>query len=895
MADSTALHKKIAVLRQKFVDNLAGIIEELEQLMVQLDSAASSNKCTIHVLESILGISHKMAGTAGTFGFSALSDFAKSMELQVIDILDDVEGLNQHNLQALKSVFESIKNDGGKASGRRVIVEPVWETRKEELIPQVGATKKTIVIVDDDEDLLRVLTVQLNQYDFTVIALTDCSQLREVLLSEPVSVVVMDVIFPGDTDAGVNAITTLSDEGILTCPFVFLSVRDDLLARLSAIRAGCAGYFLKPVDLSDLAAVLSRLAETVKEEPYRVVVIDDDPQEAEFHALMLGEAGVVTMTVTDPLESMASIRALSPDVILIDIVMPGCNGFELAKVIRQHNKYLNIPIVFLSNSDVHDDWLKVMLAGGDEFLKKHITPAELVTSVLARAARSRELHRMLNKLSVSENRFRSVAASARDAIITTDIEGRVITWNQGAEQIFGYSEGEILGGAVTSLFSPKDHLLYFSDFKFVELSALKKDGSEFPAEISKSTWVVDDGHYSTNIIRDVSRRKEYEQSLQDAKIIAEKANLAKSKFLSSMSHELRTPLNAIMGFSQLLTFNSKDPLTDAQQDCVEHIISGGRHLLELINDILDLAKIEAGKINLSIEAVSVDPLIEECVELLQSLGDKFQVGVRIKSSFDEVVYADYTRIKQVLLNLLSNAIKYNKPGGDVSIAYEKVLEDKLRISVTDTGIGIKKDKEHELFQPFSRLGAEVTEIEGTGVGLSVSKNLVELMGGCIGMHRADGGGSVFWIELPLTTMLASEGSQRGEPEMAFSTQNLTNVEGTLLYVEDNPANMQLIEAMAATINGLSLITATNAEQGLQLARNTPPDLIILDINLPDMDGFQVLQHLRDSKNTEHIPVLALSASAMPLDVEKGKEAGFLRYLTKPIDIGEVCAVISEFL
>ena len=392
----------------------------------------------------------------------------------------------------------------------------------------------------------------------------------------------------------------------------------------------------------------------------------------------------------------------------------------------------------------------------------------------------------------------------------------------------------------------------------------------------------------------LTERRNAEKSLESAREIADKANKAKSEFLSSMSHELRTPMNAILGFAQMLDYNPKEPLTTAQKKSVDHILKGGQHLLELINEVLDLAKIESGKMEMSIEDVSIRNVLDECLSLVQTMAENQGIEIIVAEGFDKpvVIRSDYTRARQALLNLISNAVKYNRENGKIVLNCYVATNGMLRISVTDTGEGISKDKLDELFQPFSRLGAENTEIEGTGIGLVITKQIIESMGGRIDVESEIGKGTTFWLELPLSESGQAKDLEAKMIEEQGAPKQLSNVNGTILYVEDNPANLNLMEMIVERTEGLSMISAHNAELGLELAVNKKPQMIILDINLPGMDGFAALKKLQKMESTKNIPVIALSANAMNKDIRKGLDAGFKQYLTKPIKIDEVADAIE---
>ena len=375
--------------------------------------------------------------------------------------------------------------------------------------------------------------------------------------------------------------------------------------------------------------------------------------------------------------------------------------------------------------------------------------------------------------------------------------------------------------------------------------------------------------------------------LESAKSVAEKANLAKSDFLSSMSHELRSPLNTILGFAQLMESDSPPP-TPSQKASIEQILQGGWYLLELIDEILDLSAIESGRLSLSLEPVSLVEVMLECQAMIEPQAQKRGIQMTFPQfDISWFVNADRTRLKQVLINLLSNAIKYNREQGTVKVKCATSSPERIRISVQDTGAGLPPEKLAQLFQPFNRLGQEASAEEGTGIGLVVSKRLVELMGGEIGAESTVGVGSVFWIELNLAaaTPQIVAGIADSTPVAQAQVHNDAPLR-TLLYVEDNLANMKLVEQIIARHPNIRLLAAVNGNSGIEIARVSQPEVILMDINLPDISGSEALKILRADPATTHIPVIALSANAIPRDIENGLSAGFFRYLTKPIKVNE---------
>ena len=376
---------------------------------------------------------------------------------------------------------------------------------------------------------------------------------------------------------------------------------------------------------------------------------------------------------------------------------------------------------------------------------------------------------------------------------------------------------------------------------------------------------------------------------------ARSANYAKSAFLSSMSHELRTPLNAILGFAQILSSDRLPSTLEQKKEFAGHILKSGRHLLTLINEILDLAKVESGTVSLSLEPVGLDAILQECRDMIAPLASQRGIGMAFPDACPLNVLADRTRLKQILLNLLSNALKYNREQGQVAIECVPHACGRVRISVRDTGVGLDAEQLALLFQPFNRLGQEGGTEEGSGIGLVVTKRLVELMDGNIGVSSAPGEGSIFWIELRVVDAVPIPAAPvLPRPDLAGALLE-HSAPVTLLYVEDNPANLTLVEEIVRYCPQLQLLTATDGRLGVEMARTHLPQLILMDINLPHVNGTDALKLLRADPRTAHIPVIALTANAMPGDVERSMALGFYRYLTKPINLDEFTEAINSTL
>ncbi len=512
------------------------------------------------------------------------------------------------------------------------------------------------------------------------------------------------------------------------------------------------------------------------------------------------------------------------------------------------------------------------------------------------------------KLRWTEEGFRLMVESVTDcAIVMLDSAGRVVSWNTGAQRIKGYAADEIVGQHFSRFYPPaeiargvpqRDLDSAAAQGRFeVEGWRVRKDGSLFWANVVFTAIRDPAGNARgfAKLTRDLTERRQVEQILTEAKRAAEKANLAKSEFLSSMSHELRSPLNAILGFAQLMDSDAT-PATPSQKASIDEILRAGWYLLELINEILDLAQIESGKLSLSPEPTSLAEVTLECQAMIEPQAQNR--GIHMTFPAFEVpcfVAVDRTRLKQVLINLLSNAIKYNKAGGTVVVDLAGSTVERVRLNVRDTGAGLPAEKLAQLFQPFNRLGQEHGAEQGTGIGLVMSKRLIELMGGVLGVESSVGVGSVFWCELDAAAPPALESKDAEPAALARAQAQPGDPLRTLLYVEDNPANLKLVEQLIARRPTIRLLTAVDGNMGIQLSRAHQPDVILMDINLPGISGIEALKILRDDPATEHIPVVALSANAMPRDIARGLEAGFISYLTKPIKVKEFMEALDAAL
>jgi len=609
--------------------------------------------------------------------------------------------------------------------------------------------------------------------------------------------------------------------------------------------------------------------------------------------------------ISDPQEVVARAAALSAE--LSTTITPGFQAlvfkasrgiediYELTYIRKDGSRFPAVVSV-TALRDPHGAVIGYLLIGTDNTARKQVEA---------------EQQKLDQRLRDQQFYTRSLIESNIDAIMTTDPLGIITDVNKQMEALTDCTRDELIGAPFKNYFTDAGRAeagikLVLSEKKVTnyELTARARDGKETVVSYNATTFYDRDrklqGVFAA--ARDVTELKRFEQTLQQknvelesAKSAAEKANLAKSDFLSSMSHELRSPLNAILGFAQLMDSSSPPPLA-SQKESIDQILKAGWHLLNLINEVLDLARVESGILSLSLEPTALGEVLSECQAMIEPQAKKHGITITFpQAPVPYFVIADRTRLKQVLINLLSNAIKYNQASGTVVVDCSASVPERVRISVKDSGAGLPPEKIAQLFQPFNRLGQEAGGQEGTGIGLVVAKQLIELMGGVIGVESTVGAGSVFWFDMVVTSepQLHIGASEPLLPVLVSipAGPHLRNV----LYVEDNPANLKLVQQLLARRTDLRLLSAGDGREGITLARAYVPEVILMDINLPGISGIETLRLLREDPLTANITVVAISANAMPRDIEKGLEAGFFSYLTKPIKVKEFIEVLDAAL
>ncbi len=506
-------------------------------------------------------------------------------------------------------------------------------------------------------------------------------------------------------------------------------------------------------------------------------------------------------------------------------------------------------------------------------------------------------------LRLSQALLSNLVNSAMDAIISIDESQRITLFNRAAEQMFRCSAEEAIGQSLDRFIparlqeAHRDLVAEFGETESVAglrphrpVVGLRATGEEFPLESSVSHTTVGGRKVFTAILRDITERQRTEEARR-AQVAAEQANQAKSEFLSRMSHELRTPLNSIIGFSDLLNMEGLAP---RQRENVGYIRQAGQHLLQLVNEVLDITSIESGAVNFSLEPVELNDVINEAIDLVRPLAATRFVQFRLEPMQPDLyVQADRQRLKQILLNLLSNAVKYNVESGLVTLTVDADDDGPIGVSVSDTGMGIDPGKMSKLFMPFERLGAERLGAEGTGLGLALVKHLVEAMNGTIGVESTPGKGSTFWVELPRTQAQVMPLRKLGTAPI--DTSSLPGYTSTILYVEDNLSNIRLVERILEHRQGIRLLSSMQGRLALDIARDHKPDVILLDLHLPDITGQDVLQALKSDATTHDIPVVIISADATQGTLERLIAAGAHSYLTKPLEVRRFLRVLDETL
>lgn len=629
------------------------------------------------------------------------------------------------------------------------------------IAPTAQPSNSRVVLYLESRAIAAMLQETLTRAGFLPRLLTSMQSLVAMSEYEQPAAIIADLSLC-QRDADTLAVMEGLRARISPPPHLFtLAGADDVSARLQAVRLGATRFLKKPLDVERLIAILKGVMQRTPTEPFRCLFVDDDRTMTTLYTAAMQEVGVAVRTTNDPLKAPALVNEFDPDVIVTDVYMPGCNGLELAAVLRQDELLADTPILFLSSETNIQRQMSALDLGGDDFLTKPVNLEVLQAAVIARAKRARMLKRSRREYRrVAEHLRRIELAIDKHSIVSIgDIEGNILYANQRFCDVSGYSANELLGANHRIVKSNRHPPEFYGEiWKTIsrgrtwhgEVCNQRKDGSEYWLDATITPQLDDKGFpvRYVSVRTDITQLKEMQTQLMIAKAEAEAASQAKSVFLAHMSHELKSPLNSILGFSQLMRHDTLTPATEEQAEMLDAIERAGRHLLDLINDLVDLARIETGHLGLEMQTLALPPLIRECFALLKPQAQKRGISLIFEAGEEVVqIVADRMRVKQVLLNLLSNAVKYNCEKGTVTVEVSH-RGNYCHVLIRDTGAGISLQDQSGLFQPFSRLRATAQKVEGTGIGLVLSKNLLERMGGQIGVISQPGEGSQFWFDLP---------------------------------------------------------------------------------------------------------------------------------------------------
>lgn len=670
----------------------------------------------------------------------------------------------------------------------------------------------------------------------------------------------------------------------------------------------------------------------------RILHLEDDPADAALvHALLADEELHCVITRASTRDQFVEALNGHYDLILADFALPGFDGISAQRLALA--RLPDVPFVFVSGTMGEEVAIERLKDGATDYVLKqriqrlpsavrralvearnrrehrraeeeiHVLNAQLEQRVIDRTAQLADVNRDLQareaELQDAKAFLEQLIASSPSMIFRLEPETLRATYvSPNVGWLLGYTADEVIGvpGFWAGIIHPEDRAQAIGRVQHAVEATVVQIEQEYRcrSKDGRYRWFFtllrieyDDDARPAGIlgyVLDIADRKAAEEETRLAKLESERANRAKSVFLSRMSHDLRTPLNAVLGFAQLLEL---DTLPREQAESLQQILSGGRHLLGLINEVLDIARIEAGHISLSPEAVRLAEVVQHVVDMIRPLAAARGVVITIDVAPGSAshVHADRQRLKQILLNILGNAVKYNREGGAVIVTCAPGQDGRVRTSVADTGAGIRPEKLELVFQPFERLGAENSNVEGTGLGLAVAKGLTEAMHGVIGVQSEVDRGTTFWVELPPGV----EPSHAVPDVQAPLADTRTNAHGTVLYIEDNSSNVRLLERVLSRRPSVRLITTATGEDGIARAQRDRPDLILLDLHLPDMSGEEVLRRLWSNAETRSLPVAVLSADATPSQRQRMLASGAVAYLTKPIDLAELLKLVDQRL
>ncbi|MFQ5658881.1 MAG: ATP-binding protein [Gammaproteobacteria bacterium] len=751
------LQERLTVLCDEYSAQLEERISQIKEIWIVARFGPSDAE-EIRVLKKI---THHLATAGSSFGIIAVSDAARNLEQFLTSLLGRegvlTEGYTRQIDILLQTLESAVRNRDSTLQPRPK--RKRWDSFRHS--PLLQGEEPLIAVLENNLSAIEEIATQLQQRGYRVNRYNNLQTLRQGLTQNVPAVIINGI---RHTERKAETAISPPDTGNRNfgeIPLIVISDHDDIDSRLSAVRAGADCYFGPPLEMDRLIDKIGELTTGIPKDPYRIMIIDNDAVMTDFYSFILEQEGMTVAAVNDPLQALVNMHHSRPELILLNMDMEGCSGLELAAILRQQEKYAGISIIFLSTGTDFKQQLAAMNSGGDDFIVTPVDPEFLVGIINSRVSRARTLNTMNNNLAAAlrEIENQHFALDQHAIVSITNIDGAIIYVNDKFCDISGYSRSELIGKDHHILKSGiHDDCLYAGMWEAItagtvwqgEICNRKKNGDFYWVNITIVPFMDEKNrpYQYVAINNDITSRILAEQKLKAAHDVAVSANQAKSDFLSKMSHELRTPLNAIMGFSQLLDSSDEHPIADIQKQYVKEIHNAGGHLLNLINEVLDLSRIEVNRLKVENIDIPLAAFMDECSSLVMPLAKQNNITIfkRYEVNHNLTVAADPFRLKQVMVNLLSNAIKYNKPAGTIVIRTHVDTEAEVTIEVIDSGNGIHRDQIDKLFQPFSRLPQHKNQ-EGVGIGLALSKRLVELMGGRIGVDSRFGAGARFWIKL----------------------------------------------------------------------------------------------------------------------------------------------------
>jgi PAS domain S-box-containing protein len=898
------LKKRLAIMSDTYINSFADELVIIAELWNKCNRRVSVEQYLVELTRHL----GRMIESGTAFGFSALVREIQVLEFLASSVLVADSGISNECILQWDCSFKHLKEISGQILDT---AEQDYRTDHPgaQLISKLDSEPVVSFIVPNSV-VINVLKPALIKSGFKVRIEHSVPSAGLTALSGELDVLVIDLDNLSETTRDRISLEKICKPFPDSIPKVVLSNRDDISLRLKVIQAGIDRYVNKPVDPDIFAEMLKKLISGMPGDPFRIMILEDDEALARFYARLLERFGMIVTIVNNPIRMSHSLMEFRPELLLLGERFAGHTGLDLTRSLRQQEKYAAISIILIRSHAENDMDQTALKSGVDDILVRPVQVEQLITMISARANRARGMSNVNKDLQQAIRRLENQqqVIDRHSAVQVTNHRGEIISVNDKFLSLLGYKEEELLGkhnSIVLNDATDNDRLkkiytrIEQSQFGQGEICLKKKAGTPVWVLVTVVPFfddIHDKPYQYVATMSDISSRVMADKQLQESQDKVVKANQAKSRFISHMSHELRTPMNAILGFAQLQQNNPEQGDPVKIQQYAHQIYKSGQHLMGLINEILDLSRIENDDMKVDEISIPLTEMLDECCALIEPLAkDKDIIIEREYLETGEVlVHADPLRLKQVFINLLSNAVKYNVKAGKIRLQWQRQELNKIRIEISDTGTGVPPDQVDKLFQPFARLSIHQHQ-EGIGIGLALCKSLVELMGGEIGVTSRVGEGAIFFV------VLQGEKSTQAESKSLNNAKHqvpdplrLTGAELKVLYIEDNQTNYEVLQEMLTLRSGYVLTHAVDAETGLHLLAETRPDLILMDLQLPGMNGFEALEAINDYYSGQRPPVIVISANIGSEVRDKTLTSGFDAFISKPVILDKLYSVLDSF-